>query len=213
MEDLTRGPEMTERPQLMAGFLLVLAATGVPQFSRVAADFLGPATGLAIAVVLWAVAAGIGYLIIGKTEGGRSLVALVVGCGAVWTSLIFAISLLLLRHDISGEYLLPWYTMSAAFTGATYGLLCYVRYRGLPLTLRRAAKTSLIASVPAVVMLLMGTMLAPFGIRTTDPASLGLAVGLVFAAPVVLSISLELIWSTIQRSRASARAARLRAAS
>jgi hypothetical protein len=213
MEDLTRGPEMTERPQLMAGFLLVLVATGVPQFSRVAADFLGPAAGFAIAVVLWAAAAATGYLIIGKTVGGRSLVWLVVGCGAAWTSLIFALAWFLLRNDASGEYLLPWYTMSAAFTGATYGFLCYIRYRGLPLTLRRATKTSLMASVPAVVMLTMGTVLAAFTVQTTDLASLGMAVFLVFVAPVLLSISLEISWSNIQRSRAAARAARLRAAS
>jgi hypothetical protein len=103
--------------------------------------------------------------------------------------------------------------MSAAFTGATYGFLCYIRYRGLPLTLRRATKTSLMASVPAVVMLTMGTVLAAFTVQTTDLASLALAVFLVFVAPVMLSISLEISWSNIQRSRANARAARLRAAS
>jgi hypothetical protein len=50
-------------------------------------------------------------------------------------------------------------------------------------------------------------------VQTTDLASLGMAVFLVFVAPVLLSISLEISWSNIQRSRAAARAARLRAAS
>ena len=93
-----------------------------------------------------------------RTEDARTLVTLVCGCCALWAVALGGPPAYALR-DARGAFLLLAFLVScASITGACFGYVCFIRYRGLPPSLKGAVRLATLAAMPAFSLFLVANV-------------------------------------------------------
>ncbi len=181
----------------MAGIVVVLLAAAVP----VAAVFYAFSTTnqweLVLAPLGWIAAGAIAWVMLHRSADARTLVTLVNGCCALWTVALGGPVAYLLR-DARGAFLtLAFVVTCAAITGACFGYVCFIRYRGLPPSVKGAVRLATLSAMPGFALFLVAQVMvmaspANPGHEWSARGSLTQAL-LVIVAPFLFAILVSMI--------------------
>ncbi len=187
----------------LSGIVVVLLAAIVPIATLFYAFNAANEWELVLAPLGWAAVAAISWVVLQRTPDARTLVTLVCGCCALWTIALGGPPAYALR-DAHGEFLkLVFLVSCASITGACFGYVCFIRYRGIPPTLKGAVRLATLSAMPAFSLFLVAnavTMMQPHehGGGWTAAGSLKEAL-LVLVAPFVFALIVTMV--SIQTSR------------
>jgi hypothetical protein len=142
----------------LSGIAVVIFAAAVPIAVLVWAFNTANDWDLVLAPVAWAAVAAISWVVLHRTPDARTLVTLVCGCCALWTVALGGPPLYAMR-DARGAFLLVAFLVTcASITGASFGYVCFIRYRGLPPSLKGAVRLATLAAMPAFALFLVANV-------------------------------------------------------
>jgi hypothetical protein len=187
----------------MAGIVEVLLAAAVPVAAVFYAFTSVSQWELVLAPLGWVAVAAISWVVLHRSADARTLVILVNGCCALWTVALGGPVAYMLR-DARGAFLtLAFVVTCAAITGACFGYVCFIRYRGLPPSVKGAVRLATLSAMPGFALFLVAqvmTVASPseHGHGWTARGSLSEAL-MVIVAPFLFAVLVSMI--SIQSSR------------
>jgi hypothetical protein len=197
MTELTAPPSKTPVQLRVVGAAAVSLTAAVPVVALALADRLESWWGALIAPAVWAILLWALYVRLGRGAEVRRLIALVAGCGALWPLLLGAITLYYLGSMHRSLFMLVGVVFTATLTGATFGLLCYMRYGAIPQRIERAVRLALWAAIPSAVLLVVRVALLRVDGTHLSGSEITKAVVIVVVGPIVLAILLAALSAAI----------------
>jgi hypothetical protein len=187
----------------MAGIVVVLLAAIVPVATLFYAFNTANDWEMVLAPLGWVAVAAISWVVLHRTRDAQTLVTLVCGCCALWTAALGGPPAYALRDARGAFLLLAFLVTCASITGACWGYVCFIRYRGLPPTIKGAVRLATLSAMPAFALFLVANVLLlmqprEHGHGWTASGSLKEAL-LVLVAPFVFALIVTMV--SIETSR------------
>ncbi len=142
-------------------------------------------------------------VVLHRSADARTLVILVNGCGALWTVALGGPVAYMMRDSRGAFLTLAFVVTCSAITGACFGYVCFIRYRGLPPSVKGAVRLATLSAMPGFALFLVAqvmTVASPseHGHGWSARGSLSEAL-MVIVAPFLFAVLVSMI--SIQSSR------------